>query len=75
MCYGGKPVSLVVLKCVILMCMYIVNKLRSVDRILTDTVYRIQPDCCSVFDLLPPRKLLLIFLFNKIQVITQWQHF
>ena len=40
------------------------------DQIWTDTVYRIQPDCCSVFDLLPPRKL-LIFLFNEIHVITQ----
>ena len=38
--------------------------------VLTNTVYQIQPDFCSVFDLLTPRKLLLIFLFNEIYVIT-----
>ena len=70
-CCGGKPVSPIVLKCVIPMCIYIVNKLRLVDWILMVTNYRIC-DSCSVFDLLPPRKL-LIFLFNKIHIITNWQ--
>ena len=71
-CCGGKPVSPVVLKYVIpiYIYIYIVNKLRSVDQIPTDTVYRIQPDFSSVFDLLPPRKLLLIFFFNEKHVIT-----
>ena len=69
-CCGGKSVWPVVLKCVIRMHIYIVNKLRSVDRIWMDTVYRIHTDCSSVFHLLPPRKLLLIFLFNEIHVKT-----